>query len=108
MTNKDTPLRQRSAGRFVVMGGFALLLIAVFASVFSMLIWSPAAEPTAVAAYAVVSDQSRQVQTDQPGQSENLEREPGPIDPVSIDPRPDEPRAMVNDLLDQHHLETHR
>ena len=108
MTTEEKLLRKRSAARFVVIGGLVLLLIAAYTSVISMLIWGPAADPAVASASAVTSGQSGQVQTDQPWRSEKLGREPGPKDPVFFDPRADEPRPMVNDLLDQHHLETHR
>jgi hypothetical protein len=107
MTTEEKLLRKRSAARFVVIGGLALLLIAAYASVFSMLIWGPAADPAAASASAVTSGQSGQVQADQSWRFEKLGREPGPKDPVFFDPRADEPRPMINELLDQHLLETY-
>jgi hypothetical protein len=58
MRSEGTLARKGRMVRFILTGGIALILIAACASVFSMLLWSPAVEPTAVAGYAVVSDQS--------------------------------------------------
>ncbi len=71
MTIQDTHSWKRSAARFGVIGGLALLLIAACASAFSMLVWDPAADPGAAAVSAVASGRSGRVQ---PNQTQRVER----------------------------------
>jgi hypothetical protein len=58
MTSQDTNPRKRSAARFAVIGGIALLIIADCLSVFSMLVWDPPGVHAATAAPAIVSSHS--------------------------------------------------
>ena len=62
MRSEGTLARKGRVVRFVLTVGIALILLAACASVFSMLIWSPAVDPAA----AITSDQSRQIQLDPP------------------------------------------
>jgi hypothetical protein len=62
---------KRAAARFAVIGGLAILLIAACASAFSMLVWDPAADPTATASNAVASGRSRR---GEPNQTQRVEQ----------------------------------
>lgn len=62
MTIQDPLARKRFAAPFAVIGGLILLFIAACASAFSMLIWEPAADPTAPAAFPVAPSQCERVQ----------------------------------------------
>ena len=64
MTIQDTNSRKRSATRFAVITGIALLIIADCVSAFSMLVWDPPGVHAA-AAPAVVSSHSERVQSEE-------------------------------------------
>jgi hypothetical protein len=97
MTTQGTLPRGRSATRFAVLGGLALLIIAACASAFLMLVWDPAAAPALNTGSVVVSSRSGQVQRDQPRRVEKSGHELGPKGPVFFDPSASEPRATIND-----------
>ena len=97
MTTQATLAQRRSATRFAVVGGLALLIIAACASAFSMLVWDPAADPTVHAGSVVVLSRSGQVQPDQPRRVEKSGLESGPKSPIFSDPGASEPRVTSND-----------
>ena len=70
MTIQSTLYWKRIAARFALIGGLAILLIAACASAFSMLVWDPAADPTATASNAVASERSGRVE---PNQTQRVE-----------------------------------
>src|SRR5271157_3398733 len=96
MTTQGTLLRERSATRFAVLGGLALLIIAACASAFLMLVWDPAAAPALNAGSVVVSSRSGQVQRDEPRRVEKSGHELGAKGPVFFDPGASKPRATIN------------
>ena len=97
MTTQGTLPWGRSAASFAVVGGLALLIIAACASVFSMLVWDPAATPAVRTGSVVVSSRSGQIQPDQPRRVEKSGHELGPKGPVLLDPSASESRASIND-----------
>ena len=97
MTTQGTLAQRRSATRFAVVGGLALLIIAACASAFSMLVWDPVVDPTVHAGLVVVSSRRGQLQPDQPRRTEKSAYELEPSHPVFFDPSANGPRATRND-----------
>ncbi len=73
MTMHATLCWKRTAVRFAVIGGLAILLIAACVSAFSMLVWDPAADPTATASNAVGLGRSGRVEPNQTKRVEKFE-----------------------------------